>query len=93
MACYGSHSASRTIPDPLNTLRTITWNTLTNASVNLVGVGQVSQGQRTTLPAGAQSVALLVTRVTPGVATTVQMIVTDGCGDWPTFAGGGPSAF
>ncbi|HZR97801.1 MAG TPA: hypothetical protein VFE37_03785 [Chloroflexota bacterium] len=28
-----------------------------------------------------------------GPGTTVSLVVTDGCGDWPTFVGGGPNAF
>jgi hypothetical protein len=31
--------------------------------------------------------------VTDGQASTVELVVTDGCGDWPTFVGGGPNAF
>lgn len=34
-----------------------------------------------------------VHRVTPGKATTVQFTITDICGDWHSFAGGGPNAF
>jgi hypothetical protein len=26
-------------------------------------------------------------------ATTVHLTITDGCGAWPTFVGGGPDAF
>ena len=44
-------------------------------------------------PAGPPETAVFVNRVTPGRASTVQLIVTDGCGDWPTFVGGGPNAF
>ena len=40
----------------------------------------------------AQSV-FFVARATPGAATTVALTVTDACGDWPTFVGGGPDAF
>ena len=36
---------------------------------------------------------LTVRRVTDGQASTVELVVTDGCGDWPTFVGGGPNAF
>jgi hypothetical protein len=31
--------------------------------------------------------------VTNGTAATAELTVTDGCGDWPTFVGGGPGAF
>jgi hypothetical protein len=76
-----------------NVLQAITWTKLDNAAANVVGVGNAVQGQRTSLPANTQSVTLLVSRVTPGQATTVNLTVTDACGDWPTFVGGGPSAF
>ena len=59
----------------------------------MTGVGAVTEGQRAVLPAGVQSTVLLVARTTAGQPTTVQMTVTDGCGDWPTFAGGGAGAF
>jgi hypothetical protein len=36
---------------------------------------------------------MVVNRVTPGVASTVRFVVTDGCGTWNSFAGGGPNAF
>jgi hypothetical protein len=39
------------------------------------------------------SIALTVHRVTAGLVTTVETIVTDGCGTWRTFAGGGATAF
>jgi hypothetical protein len=45
------------------------------------------------LPGRPASIALTVHRVTAGQAATVELIVTDGCGTWPTFVGGGPSAF
>jgi hypothetical protein len=35
---------------------------------------------------------LTVSRVTAGQATTIPLIVVDGCGEWPTFVGGGASA-
>jgi hypothetical protein len=38
-------------------------------------------------------VTFLVGRATAGQAATVSFTVTDGCGDFPTFVGGGPSAF
>jgi hypothetical protein len=46
-----------------------------------------------TPPPGTGSVTFFVRRATPGQATTVHLTVRDGCGTWPTFVGGGPSAF
>jgi hypothetical protein len=45
------------------------------------------------LPTHPASIVLTLHRVTSGAASTAELTVTDGCGDWPTFVGGGPSAF
>jgi hypothetical protein len=45
------------------------------------------------VPGTPASYQFTVVRTTPGVASTVHLVVTDGCGAWPTFVGGGPSAF
>jgi hypothetical protein len=42
---------------------------------------------------GPAQITFFVNRVTPGQATTVSLVVNNGCGDWPTFVGGGPGAF
>jgi hypothetical protein len=44
------------------------------------------------LPASI-TLTLTLNRATLGQAAMVELVVTDGCGDWPTFVGGGPSAF
>jgi hypothetical protein len=46
-----------------------------------------------TPPAGATSYSFQVARLLPGQAATVPLVVTDRCGDWSTFVGGGPGAF
>ncbi len=56
-------------------------------------VGPVASGQRTDLQPGTTAVVFLISRVTSGQAATVSLTVTDACGDWSTFAGGGPTAF
>jgi hypothetical protein len=53
----------------------------------------LSQGQAVPLAADTQEVVLVIESVTPRQAATVQLVVTDACGEWPTFVGGGPSAF
>ena len=40
-----------------------------------------------------QSVSFTVTRQAAGATVTVPLVVTDDCGEWNTFVGGGPSAF
>jgi hypothetical protein len=42
---------------------------------------------------GGSQTELFVSRVTPGGPTTIALTVTDRCGDWKTFVGGGPSGF
>jgi hypothetical protein len=48
-----------------------------------------------TPPGGALQVNFVVHRLTPGVATTVPLLVFDGCptSPWTTLVGGGPHAF
>jgi hypothetical protein len=38
-------------------------------------------------------VAFTVRRTTAGQAAQVPFVVVDGCGEWPSFVGGGPNAF
>jgi hypothetical protein len=45
------------------------------------------------LPSQPPSVVLTVHRVTAGQPTTVELVVTDSCGTWRTFVGGGAGAF
>ena len=46
-----------------------------------------------TYPPGTTQATFYVARLTAGQTSTVSLVATDGCGDWPTFVGGGPSAF
>ena len=68
---------------------------LTNATVDVPGVGTLTAPSATpiALPSHPPTLGLTVHRVTSGQASMVELTVTDGCGDWPTFLGGGPSAF
>jgi hypothetical protein len=45
------------------------------------------------LPPGTQQVTLYLERLSAGQATTATVTITDRCGAWPTFVGGGPGAF
>jgi hypothetical protein len=45
------------------------------------------------LPSHPASLTLTIHRLTASQPTTVEFTVADGCGDWPTVVGGGPSAF
>jgi hypothetical protein len=76
-----------------NQLLSLRFTRLTNATVDVPGAGSVSAPQTMALPSHPASLTLTIHRVTDGQATTVELIVTDGCGDWPTFVGGGATVF
>jgi YVTN family beta-propeller protein len=75
-------------PDPVRSLR---FGTLQNAKVTVNGQ-PIASGETFTAPAGSTAVAFSVERITPGQPTTVPFTVTDGCGEWQTFVGGGAGA-
>jgi hypothetical protein len=90
-------------PQGNNQLKNIRFTSLANATVDVGPPANVTVGPAppealprdvdlTTLGQPA-SIVLTVHRVTPGQAATVRMIVTDGCGTWETFVGGGPNSF
>jgi hypothetical protein len=78
-----------------NQLLSLRFTRLTNATVEVPGVGSITAASATPVPLAGQpaSVTLTVRRLTSGQAATVELVVTDGCGEWPTFIGGGPGAF
>ena len=85
--------ASQILPaTPSNGLQRITITHIDNATVSLNGA-VLGSGQVVPLAGGTTQVALLVQRQTLGVASHVAFVVTDICGDWPSFVGGGPAAF
>ena len=65
----------------------------TASVLQLHTLGGTVAGALVNLPAHPAQIGLTVHRVTPGQAATVELAVIDGCGSWPTFVGGGPSAF
>ncbi len=83
---------------PPNQVQAIQFTALDNATVQLApqpgipSAESVTTPRTVTLSPAAASVTLFVSRVNAGAAT-VRAVVTDGCGPWPTFFGGGPSAF
>jgi len=48
--------------------------------------------QTVTLPANTTVQQFTVRRAAPGAATTAKFTVTDTCGSWPSFVGGGTGA-
>jgi N-acetylneuraminic acid mutarotase len=79
-----------------NSLTSVRILSIANAAVRLNG-NPVDVGSQVSLPAGTQQVTLLLDRQAPGQnpggASTVAFAVTDTCGEWRSFLGGGPSAF
>jgi hypothetical protein len=74
-------------------LHSIQFGAAANALID-AGSLHGSPGNATvTIPAGTGTFVFHVRRATPGQATHVPMTVYDTCGAWPTFVGGGPSAF
>jgi hypothetical protein len=76
-----------------NELQAITWTRFDTATVVVDGIGPVQVGQQTSFLSLTQAASFVITR-TPGASSgTVRLTVTDVCGAWPTFVGGGPNAW
>jgi N-acetylneuraminic acid mutarotase len=85
--------SAQTLPaTPTNSLQRIAVTRIENATVTVNG-NPVSAGSSVPLLAGTAQVTLLVQRQSAGAGSTVSFSVTDICGDWQSFVGGGPSAF
>jgi hypothetical protein len=80
---------------PNNQLQAIQFVRLTNATVDVATspVTTVSAPTTLNLPTHPPTIGLTLRRAISGQTATAELIVTDGCGSWPTFVGGGPSAF
>lgn len=66
---------------------------LVNAIVDVPGMASnITTGRIITLPSGTVQTTFYVRRQSPGSATTVPLVVTDGCGSWETLVGGGSRA-
>jgi hypothetical protein len=72
-------------------LHSVQFGASTNALIDVPGRGTSSGGFSVDLGQSSQ-LSFTVRRQSPGAAT-VPLTVTDDCGSWPTFVGGGPGAF
>jgi hypothetical protein len=64
-----------------------------NARVDVVdGTPDLTGQQVIPVGAGIRPMVLYVRRVSPG-PVTVPLVIVDTCGEWPTFVGGGATAF
>jgi hypothetical protein len=80
---------------PDNLLFTINFTQLDNAVVNIANADHATPFV-SDLGGTSPVVSFTVKRPQPpvaGLATTVRFTVTDACGDWPTFVGGGFGSF
>jgi acid phosphatase len=76
---------------PANLLQAVRFTRLANAVVE-IGT-QIGVTSTYAVAPPAPSLTLYVRRAVPDSAATVEATVRDGCGEWPTVFGGGPSAF
>jgi hypothetical protein len=81
-----------TVSGANNALRSLRFGAATNATIE--AGGQSGPGSlMVSLPAATRQYGFAVRRTTAGQAITVPLTVVDGCGEWPTFVGGGASSF
>jgi uncharacterized protein YkwD len=78
---------------PGNTLKTIRFGAVANGSIDIAGYGSPSANTSVGVAPGTSQLTFTLRRATNGAPTTVPLILTDDCGDWPTFVGGGRTAF
>jgi hypothetical protein len=77
---------------PNNSVHALRFGTPRNARI-LIGNQAVAGGSRVAFASGTTQASFTIERIQAGAAATVPLVVEDDCGDWSTFAGGGPSAF
>jgi hypothetical protein len=77
---------------PTNSLQSITVTRIDGAVVQVNG-SPIATGATITFPGGTSQATLLIERQAPGAASHVGFSVTDACGEWKSFVGGGPGAF
>jgi len=84
--------AGASASNPNNRLRTLRFRSGTNATID-IGNQLGRTGAFDVDLQGVGQTTFTVHRATAGQATTVPFTVVDDCGDWPSFVGGGPTAF
>ncbi|MCC6174183.1 MAG: right-handed parallel beta-helix repeat-containing protein [Chloroflexi bacterium] len=78
---------------PNNQLRSIQFGPTHNATLEVGGQSRGPGGFTLTPPAGTRQIQVVIRRTTPGQPVTAPLTITDDCGSWPSFVGGGPTAF
>jgi hypothetical protein len=75
-------------------LLSLAFGEATNATIDIPDVqNNVPANYNLTLPPGTLQTTFYVNRVANGAATTARLTVNDSCSPWPTFVGGGATAF
>jgi len=64
-----------------------------NAQIDAGSTSGANGGFTMSLTPASQQTSFVVRRTADGQATHVPFVVVDECGQWPTFVGGGPTAF
>jgi hypothetical protein len=77
---------------PNNRLNSLHFTRTDNATVDVGSIVGATGDFTVSVPSGGQA-TFFVNRASAGAAATVQFVANDGCGNWPSFVGGGPSAF
>jgi hypothetical protein len=83
-------SASGTGAPGNNGLRSIRFDAVSNGSIDAGNQTRSAGNFTMSLPFDTAQTSFVVRRSGNGGSATVQFVVTDGCGDWPSFAGLGP---
>jgi hypothetical protein len=87
-------TANTDVYTPTNYLQQIQFGAAVNGVIDMAGYLSMSPGPaNVSLPPGTSVAQFTLVRGTPGAASTLPFTVVDSCGSWPTFVGGGPSAF
>ena len=86
-------AAGRSAGASNNELRTVRFGQVTNGSIEIAARGVMGSNSALSLPSGTREATFMVRRAANNAATTVPLTLTDDCGEWQTFVGGGPGAF
>jgi len=86
-AGYGRLQA--TIAAGAGTVRLLRFTNTANAVIDIGSRSGITAPADYTPPAGSGTVSFVVRPLTMGKAATVSLVVTDDCGEWPTFVGAG----
>jgi hypothetical protein len=66
---------------------------VTNALIDIPGGPSGVTSFASAVPAGTQQLVFFIRQADPSQGASVEIAVSDNCGDWPTVVGGGPAVF